>query len=753
MLSKFAQHVRQKRKEAARILNGNTQSPGSGNARSSPEPRAYGPIKCSVTDPQDGTSLHWDQGSLTKWQLERFVPQCDQLCVKCLRLADGLAQHLSQNKRPDGQRFSHNHHETLGKLRSAAIAGCHFCTLICSGGSHTRLNEHSDSTSYSLQIEIDNFDGYDVYIATDDEECSLNIWLQSGWYNRRTIPMTMRFPSTGDPKVLDLARLWLEGCMTTHDQCRLPTIPVHPVWSPKRLLQISASDSSVSNLRLVQSPNLLDSKGYLTLSHRWGGADVVKLTEDTINAFLVEIPLARLPRNFLDAILVTVHLGFKFLWIDSLCIIQDSQTDWQQESVNMGRIYRHAQCTIAAVEAQDSHGGLFRERNELVLTCCQLLGTQQGGHHMLWAERIDQPGPQPLYHRAWVLQEQCMSRRILEFGTTKISWKCISDAASEYSPHLRNREVHGGFSTHVRFNCQTERILTVLDDQELIGKYNAPSRYLYSGHWIQTWWDVIENYTERDLTYATDRAAAINGLISSISKARGVSVAYGMWTPYLLCDLLWRARVPAEGRVAIESPSWSWSSVDVGIRYDLPRVWKSEILDHAAATVAIDKTASLQRSGVPDQVLKVTAHMLEVHQSGPLSEGTPTGERYGFRLRDGRNRKQGWERPTDLEGDWDGEWCPDTTFDPNWNLKTVQFTENVHCKGPFKEDPWYRESMGLMVVPVDEEARVYSRVGWYSIEWKIEMGKHRYKTSYKRAKPWMKQQERFLGERQTVWLV
>jgi hypothetical protein len=123
------------------------------------------------------------------------------------------------------------------------------------------------------------------------------------------------------------------------------------VWSPTRLLQISASDSSISNLRLVQSPNLLGSKGYLALSHRWGGADVVELTKDTLDPFLMEIPLERLPRNFLDAVLVTVRLGFKFLWIDSLCIIQDSETDWQQESMNMGRIYRHAQCTIAAVEA------------------------------------------------------------------------------------------------------------------------------------------------------------------------------------------------------------------------------------------------------------------------------------------------------------------------------------------------------------------------------------------------------------------
>jgi hypothetical protein len=391
MLSKLAHHVRRKRREAARIFSVNTRPLESGNTRSSSEPRAHSPIKCSVTDPGDGTSLHWDQGSLTERQLERFVPQCDQLCGRCQQLADDLAQDLDQNELRTGDRYSYSHHDRLEMLKSSAMAGCHFCTLLCSGGSNTQLNEHSNAMPYSLRFEIFEYHstetiGCHIYIATDDEECSVDTRLRNGWFERGTIPMTMRFPSTGHPKVLELARSWLEGCMTTHGQCCLPTVPAHPVWSPTRLLQISASHDSISNIRLVLNPNLLESKGYLTLSHRWGGVDVIKLTKDTLDPFLMGIPLERLPRNFLDAVLVTVHLGFKFLWIDSLCIIQDSETDWQQESMKMGKVYRHARCTIAAVEARNSHGGLFRERNELGLTSCQLLGTQQGGRNLLWAQ-------------------------------------------------------------------------------------------------------------------------------------------------------------------------------------------------------------------------------------------------------------------------------------------------------------------------------------------------------------------------------
>ena len=136
-------------------------------------------------------------------------------------------------------------------------------------------------------------------------------------------------------------------------------------------------------------------------------------------------------------------------------------------------------------------------------------------------------------------------------------------------------------------------------------------------------------------------------------------------------------------------------------------------MDHGAATVSIDQTASLQRAGILNKVLKITAHMVEVRQSGPLPEiyfgshaGFPIRTRYVFWLRDGRDQKQGWERPNDLDKDWDGQWFPDTTFDPNWNPKAIQFMETAHRKGLSKKDPRYRQSMGLMVVPVDVEARV-----------------------------------------------
>ncbi len=70
-----------------------------------------------------------------------------------------------------------------------------------------------------------------------------------------------------------------------------------------------------------------------------------------------------LPKSFQHAIMVTSDLGYKYLWIDALCIIQDSPEDWLKEGIQMALIYKNAMCNISATASKDSHGGLFRSRD------------------------------------------------------------------------------------------------------------------------------------------------------------------------------------------------------------------------------------------------------------------------------------------------------------------------------------------------------------------------------------------------------
>ncbi|KAF3007476.1 hypothetical protein E8E13_004875 [Curvularia kusanoi] len=766
-------------------------------ARSSSELQAYKALKCVVTDPEDGTSLHWDQASLTRWQLERAAPQCDQLCEKCLQLGTDISRILKrEEQRPDTQwwedpqdSFKTDHHNTIGRLRSAATAGCHFCALI----SHFKsekvqdLFDCPDSSHYYLRVVYHQVQisrdwgkglieglsrGFQVDIVTNEGEynaaqLSAGV-LNHGAYGRCEIPVTLSFSSTQCPKVLDLARRWLDKCMTTHDLCCISTTSSRPKWSPKRLIQISTSGDSIHSARLVARSTLPESKGYLTLSHRWGGANVVKLTKDSLHSFMIDMPLETLPKTFFDAILVTHHLGFEYLWIDSLCIIQDSEDDWLQESKSMGKVYRHSQCTIAAVKGQDSDSGLFAERNFLALTKCQLVGSQRGDSPVYAENELHRVTSEPLYKRGWVLQERCLSRRILEFGQKEISWKCIAGSASETRPFLSKKEL--GRGTHFQLNRKLEEILNPQElAEQFLGKWPHPRilagqfkallndiRPTDHDPWFYGWQNLVWDYTDCQLTYVADREAAICGLINLISETLGVPFVHGMVVPYLVYDLIWCVYSPVKERIAIDAPSWSWFSVDTKVqniyselemRHELRRLSGLDM-----AIVSVDDSVSVQRSGIPSRILRITAHMLEVRMSNPMTESIYTS--YPFRLRDGRKQEKVWDDLEDLEACWDDEWDPDTTLDPTWKLMALQCLEGAE-QAIWGKKTGYRLSIGLMIVAVDEGARLYKRVGSYNLRWHVGRRKHgfEFSTQYKLADSWKKRKgRRWLGERQTIWL-
>jgi hypothetical protein len=184
---------------------------------------------------------------------------------------------------------------------------------------------------------------------------------------------------------------------------------------------------------------------YLTLSHCWGGAEgVLKLTTATIPDFTKAIDIAALPKTFRHAIDATRRLGIRYLWIDSLCIIQDSSADWEAESARMHEVYSNATCNLAAHSGKNSHGGLFFRRRpeysvfqrpfhmyhklatESSFTSTQLVN---GWWHL---SKFDDS---PLLTRGWVMQERYLARRTLYFADNEIYWECRSQMASEARPH------------------------------------------------------------------------------------------------------------------------------------------------------------------------------------------------------------------------------------------------------------------------------------------------------------------------------
>lgn len=165
--------------------------------------------------------------------------------------------------------------------------------------------------------------------------------------------------STGSLESFNMIKDWLKMCLRDHEECMQDQ--VHP-WRPSRLLRISASDDSRIFACLDEKLDQNDRATYLTLL-LLGKKPVMCLTTSYHADFKKEVPLELLPMKIRDAITTTKATGLEFLWVDSLCIVQDSREDWQHESAQRAMIYFKPFLNPAATWATESSDGLFHQRN------------------------------------------------------------------------------------------------------------------------------------------------------------------------------------------------------------------------------------------------------------------------------------------------------------------------------------------------------------------------------------------------------
>lgn len=152
-----------------------------------------------------------------------------------------------------------------------------------------------------------------------------------------------------------MARQWLQRCLQSHELCRAPPGQEHFV--PTRLIDVSCRPNRRDGRywRLIETKGRTEVRDYTTLSHCWGLAKNIVLEQGNIAQFKAGQPDDRLPPKYRDALELVRSLGFRYIWIDSLCIMQDSKEDWLREGLQMNRIYARSTCTIAACCAKDSN--------------------------------------------------------------------------------------------------------------------------------------------------------------------------------------------------------------------------------------------------------------------------------------------------------------------------------------------------------------------------------------------------------------
>ncbi len=249
-----------------------------------------------------------------------------------------------------------------------------------------------------------------------------------------------------------LARAWLQRC----DSHGCKESNLSKVF-PTNLLDVG--DTNI--LKLV--PGTLNTERYIVLSHCWGIPQLGELGPDgktpryctTQSNLLIRqrgFSVDDLPQTFRDAIEVARGLGVKFLWIDSLCIVQGDGGDWETESKRMQDIYASAYCTVAATSAVDSYSGFLKRiiNTNSKYPCVQ----DDSGRTVYFCNDLanfdtDVDGAQ-LNTRAWVMQERFLSSRTIHFAANQMYWECGKGVYCEDLTQLTRLELDDILAINIR---------------------------------------------------------------------------------------------------------------------------------------------------------------------------------------------------------------------------------------------------------------------------------------------------------------
>ncbi|KAH7020828.1 heterokaryon incompatibility protein-domain-containing protein [Microdochium trichocladiopsis] len=361
---------------------------------------------------------------------------------------------------------------------------------------------------------------------------------------------------------------WMNNCLTEHELCRRRE--ASSTFRPNRLLQLSPSGT----FRLVSGGECPAASKYAALSYCWGkqpAESLLMLTRTTAQYLQQENRVESLPKTFREAIEIVQRYQVDYLWVDRLCIYQDSVDDWQREAATMKDVYQHAHFSIAALGASDSDGGCFFERDpSRVAPTMVRVKTAEDEVEAAYVSELDRSiswyyafASEPLVQRSWVVQERLLAPRTLYFGSRQVFWECREARCAETD---QSRISIGGADEDQRAKSTHESPClwkTLLDGPDVsTGEDKVEQLFL-------DWIALVAYYTDRELTVHTDKLVAISGLAKDMRAALnrlkpGKHHRYlaGLWEEQFPDGLMWCVAGPAQRRDTYRAPTWSWASLD-----------------------------------------------------------------------------------------------------------------------------------------------------------------------------------------------
>jgi hypothetical protein len=491
------------------------------------------------------------------------------------------------------------------------------------------------------------------------------------------MPGLKYWPASLDPETwVEAGKKWVSQCTSNHRDCRPPV--KGPL--PSRVVEI-LSDSTV---RVISSTDL-PYDFYISLSYCWGGPQEFCLTTNTVSEKGAAFDISYLPSTLKDAIWVSSRLGIKYIWIDSLCIIQDDVQDKDKELPRMADYYRDSYLTICA--STGSCTLPFLKENEncknhpqndkflvplgiLVSPVFEVVANAEGNSEdvgkkfsrdMITNVLVQKEQPyfiseEPISSRAWTFQEIVLSPRILFFGE-RLGWQCHTEnefaGGVDYSdddvPNIELQKLREIF-----FKSDSKSDST---NDKTLGQVTVNNNY-------DIWYKAVEEYTRRDLTVKSDKLPAISALAQVFKDSTGDQYLAGLWSGDLLRGLLWSTypTLSLTKPPVWRAPSWSWASHDNEVSYKgitpLDSIPIAQIL--TSSTVPISTVAPLGEIGsgileLKGPVLKydqkLTIWLIQKENELPKLEDNPQTRYQQSRLLSSKNRTdpgcKDWQPPNE----------------------------------------------------------------------------------------------------------
>ncbi|KAL4264134.1 Heterokaryon incompatibility domain-containing protein [Pleurotus pulmonarius] len=468
--------------------------------------------------------------------------------------------------------------QSLQELEDADKDGCRWCGFVLHEYRNTQQSELHTNTSRPVKIKVEIW----MRVNMGGRLQSLRLTFGEGkeaeerlghfFYAGHDDPTAnflfarSEIHDVNSPRAQLLSKEAIENCIHNHPGC--PRLAENKPQLPTRV--VDCQDPAF--------PTLIETNGrreqYVALSYVWGEEQPHSTTTANLANYLNGIDAQSLPKSIRDAISTVHAFGLRYLWADTLCIVQDSAEDKIRELGQMARIYASAYITVVAGSARKVSDGFLDPRSppsrgdpSFKISCptrAKELGTFSLGRDINYYRQELQEfstDTDPVHGRGWCLQEMFLSQRTLVYTSRTLQYHCQTEVIN----------IGGSVYQSDRFSATPKYwSLSYLAERDWATPL-TPGPMLVGSPWeryasgvLEGWAKVLREYTRRSITVSTDKFHAIGAIAERFHQFRKSRYLAGLWEDTLLLDLLWTTVTdagltrPKEYR----APSWSWAALD-----------------------------------------------------------------------------------------------------------------------------------------------------------------------------------------------